>query len=105
MSKLGTDVHNGTIKTFYADGDGGLVVETKQDVSPWIEKNKAKYNATDERAKWGELAHIASVPDSVILEWNRLGFCRGYFIIDQAALKKWLNNPDNKACRTRPGTI
>lgn len=103
--KLGTEVQDSTVKNYYADGEGGLVIETSQNVSPWVERNKAEYAATDERTKWGELAKIASVPDSVILEWNRLGFCRGYFITDQKALKKWLNDPENRHWRTRPGEV
>lgn len=103
--KLGTEVDNGTVKNYYADGEGGVVIETTQDVSAWVEQNKAQYNATDERTKWGELTKIGSVPDSIILEWNRLGFCQGYFITDQKALKKWLNDPENRAWRTRPGQV
>ena len=85
--KLATEVKDSTVKNYYADGEGGLVIETSQDVTPWIEQNKAEYAKVDERTKWGELAKIASVPDSVILEWNRQGFCRGYFITDQKAPK------------------
>lgn len=103
--KLGSEVRNGITKNYYADGEGGLIIETSEDVSAHIEANKAKFNATDERAKWGELAHIASVPDSIILEWNRMGFCRGYYITDQKALKAWLNDPANRHWRTRPGQI
>lgn len=103
--KLGQEKYKNTVKTYHADGEGGLIIETTEDVSPWIEANKAQYNATDERAKWGELARIASVPDSVILEWNKLGFCKGFAITDQAALKRWLNDPENRAWRTRPGQV
>ena len=103
--KLGSEQQKNYLKNYYADGEGGLIIETSEDVTPWVEANKAEYNATDERAKWGDLTRIASVPDSIILEWNRLGFCRGYYITDQKALKAWLNDPANRAWRTRPGQI
>lgn len=103
--KLGTEAQNGTVKTYYADGEGGLVIEYSQDVTPWIEQNKAEYNSVDERTRWGDLTKIGSVPDSIILEWNRLGFCRGHFITDQKALKRWLNDPANRHWRTRPGQV
>lgn len=103
--KLGTEVINNVVKDYYADGEGGLVIKNTEDVSPWIEQNKAEYNAIDERARWGELTKIASVPNSVLAEWERLGFLRGSFIKDEKALKKWLNDPANRHWRTRPGQV
>ena len=48
---------------------------------------------------------IASVPLTVIDELNKQGIMRGFHVLDQARFKAWLNHPDNRAFRTRPGRI
>jgi len=47
----------------------------------------------------------ASIPAEIINTLNREGIMRGYHILDQKALVKWLNNPDNRVFRTRGGTV
>ena len=51
VKKLGTDVHKGTVKTYYADGEGGLVIKSETDITPFIEKNKAEYDGQKEHSK------------------------------------------------------
>jgi hypothetical protein len=48
---------------------------------------------------------IASVPLVVIDDLNKKGIMRGFHVVDQARFKEWLNNPDNRAFRTRPGRV
>ena len=36
----------------HPDGDGGVVIETKQDCSDIVEQNKKEFNSFDERARW-----------------------------------------------------
>ncbi len=103
--KLGTEVVNGTVKTYYADGEGGLVIESETDITPFIEKNKAEYAQIDEKAKWKELTKVASIPFAVIQMLNQKGIMRGLHIVDQTALKAWLNDPENRFFRTRPGRV
>lgn len=105
MRKIGTDVVNGEIRTSYADGEGNLVVKSEANLTPILEANKAAYNATDERAKWGELSRVAEIPFVVIEDLNRQGIMRGFAVLDQKRMKAWLNNPDNKFFRTRPGRV
>jgi hypothetical protein len=105
VSKLGTDVYNGTVKTYYADGEGGLVIKSETDITPFIEQNKAQYNAIDNKAKWKDLTKIASIPYAVISMLNEKGIMRGFHITDQKALKAWLNDPENVHFRTRPGRV
>lgn len=102
---LSADAATGMVQTAYADGEGGLVIETAQDISDLIERNKASYAQTDENARWGEWAHIGSLPLSVIQDLNRKGLLRGFYIIDQKKFKAWLNDPENRYFRTRPGRI
>ena len=88
--------------------DGGLVIETIQDVSGIVESNKKQFNAYDERSRWSDELlgnKIASIPLTVIDELNKQGIMRGFHVLDQPRFKSWLNNPDNRAFRTRPGRI
>ena len=87
----------------HADGEGGLVFETRQDVSGIVEANKREFNQYDERAKWSDEVYgnkVASIPLTVYYDLIKKGI-----IHDQAALKKWLNSPENQVFRTRGGTI
>jgi hypothetical protein len=92
----------------HAAEDGGIVIESSQDVGGIIESNKAQFNSYDERAKWSDHLFgnkIASVPLVVIDDLNKKGIMRGFHVVDQARFKEWLNNPDNRAFRTRPGRV
>jgi hypothetical protein len=92
----------------HANGDNGVVIETTQDVSGIIESNKKHFNAYDEKSRWsGELFgnRIASIPLTVIDELNKQGVMRGFAVLDEPRFKAWLNHPDNRAFRTRPGRV
>lgn len=89
----------GIVTKFHYDADKDeAIIEKTQDVSSIIEANKAEFNAAPER--WGEFTKVGSIPLSVYYELERQGILH-----DQKALAKWLNDPDNRAFRTRPGTI
>ena len=95
---------NGKEANFH-DIDGNQFIETKQDISAILESNKAQFNAIDERAKWGEWTKIASLPNVVIDDLNRQGIMRGFAVVDEKRFRTFLNNPDNRFFRTRPGQI
>ena len=38
----------------HADGEGGIVIQTRQDVTDIVEQNKKEYNSYDERARWSD---------------------------------------------------
>ena len=104
------DVEGRRIRTAYDDGDGGLIIETKEDITPIIERNKAEYNQYDQRARWGEELFdpknkVATIPLVLFDELNKQGICRGFHIIDQKRFKAWLNDPENRHFRTRPGRV
>lgn len=107
MKKLGSETDEiGITKTYFADGEGGLVIQTSQDVSALLEQNKAQYNATDERKRWGDgWERVGSIPLTMIQKLNELGICKGFAIVDQKKMKAFLNDPENKYLRTRPGRI
>jgi hypothetical protein len=89
----------------FHDVDGGYVIETKQDITGILESNKAQFNAIDERAKWGEWTKIASLPNVVIDDLNKQGIMRGFAVLDEKRFRSFLNNPDNRFFRTRPGQV
>jgi hypothetical protein len=107
LSKLGEFGQN---KTAYADGNGGLIIETKVDLSNFIDATKKAYNDNSSKTGWGDNPldprnHIASIPSEVIGDLNKKGIMRGYHIIDMPALKRWLNDPENRVFRTRGGQV
>ena len=92
----------------HADGDGGIIIETRQDISGNIEQNRKEFNSFDERAKWSDDMFgnkVASIPLTVIDDLNAKGIMRGFAVVDQARMKQWLNSPDNRYFRTRPGQV
>jgi hypothetical protein len=102
MRHIATD--NGKHTNFH-DLDGKYFIETKQDISQIIEGNKAEFNAIDENAKWGEFAKVASLPNVVIDDLNKQGIMRGFAVMDEKRFRAFLNHPDNRFFRTRPGQL
>ena len=86
--------------------DNGYVIETKQDVTDIIERNKQEYNNSS--TKWGEDVFdnkIASIPLTVVDDLNKKGIMRGFHVLDQKKFFAWLNDPDNRFFRTKQGRI
>jgi len=76
-------------------------IETVSDVTDIIEANKARYNGTDERAGWrGDLHCVGSIPMDLYFKLRAAGI-----IGNPERMKKWVNDPDNRLFRTRPGRI
>jgi hypothetical protein len=92
----------------HADGEGGIVIQTRQDVSDIVEQNKKEYNSYDERARWSDQLFgnkVASIPMTVIDDLNKVGIMRGYAVVDEKRFAVWLNDPMNRAWRTRTGVV
>lgn len=80
---------------------GSHIYEDVQDVTEILDANKAEYNMHDERSRWNhEGTKVASIPLVVWEELKRKGIAD-----DQKALLRWLDDPDNRAFRTRPGKL
>ena len=92
-------------ETNFHDLDGKHFIETRQDISGILENNKAQFNAIDERTKWGEFTKVASLPNVVIDDLNQKGVMRGFAVIDEKRFRAFLNDPDNRFFRTRPGQL
>lgn len=81
--------------------DGSVTIETVQTVDAVAETNKQAFNQFDERASWkGDMHRVASIPMSIYYDLQRKGI-----LDDPVAMKKWLNDPDNRVFRTRPGQV
>jgi len=94
ISKVRSLFHGGT------DGDD-FVVEEVQDVTEVLEANKRAFNEFDERTPWNpEMNQVASIP---LVVWE--GLKRKGIADDNKALMRWLDDPDNRAFRTRPGRL
>ena len=92
----------------HADGEGGIVIEMRQDVSDIVEQNKKEYNSYDERARWSDELFgnkVASIPMTVIDDLNKAGIMRGFAVLDDKRFAAWLNDPMNRAWRTRTGVV
>ena len=92
----------------HADGEGGIIIQTRQDVSDIVEQNKKEYNSYDERARWSDQLFgnkVASIPMTVIDDLNKQGIMRGFAVLDDKRFALWLNDPMNRAWRTRTGVV
>jgi hypothetical protein len=48
---------------------------------------------------------VASIPLTVIDDLNKQGIMRGYAVLDDKRFAAWLNDPMNRAWRTRTGVV
>lgn len=82
--------------TVFHREDGVTRIETKQEVSPIIAAAKAMW---DDKPPL-DMRLVALVPDEVLNQ----SFNDGWFH-DDAAWKRWVNDPANACFRTTKGTI
>lgn len=100
------DPVTGTRQWFHWNDDTDtFTIQTEQKVDDLIEANRESFNqfsgASD---KFGDLigqrTRVASIPMNIYMDLKKKGITK-----DPKAFKKWLNDPDNAAFRTRPGTV
>ncbi len=85
---------------YHSDGEGGHTIETRQDNTELVERNKSLYASVDEHARYGDGKVVASLPMHVYFDLYRKGIAQ-----DEKALAKWLDDPENLYYRTRPGKL
>ncbi len=92
--------HLGITRWFdYDEESDTFGIHTAQDLAPAIEANKQLYN--EARTDWKADMHlVASIPMSIYYDLKAKGIAD-----DDAAMKRWLNDPDNRVFRTRAGAI
>jgi hypothetical protein len=96
------NTETGTRKMWHYDAEKDeAVIETIIDASQIVSDNKDRFNSFDEKANWkGDMHHVASIPMAPFYQMKAEGK-----LDDQAYMKRWLNDPDNRAFRTRPGEV
>lgn len=94
------DPMTGITKYWHDNQDGTVTIESDQDVKAIMEANQFGRKEADKHAKWGEMTRVASIPLTLYYELQKKGI-----LDDQAAMKKWLNDPDNELFRTRKGKV
>ena len=77
---------------------GTVLAISEQAIGDRLDVNKALFN--EPSSGWGEGRRVASIPLVVWEELKRNGIAD-----DKKKLKAWLNHPDNRAFRTRPGKV
>lgn len=82
----------------YDDATDTALIEKRQDVSDILDANKAEFN--EDHGRYGEWTKVASIPLSVYYDLKAKGI-----VDDPVAMKRWLNDADNRFFRTRPGTV
>lgn len=99
-------MENFRTQTVHADGDGGIIIETKQDISDILERNKVLREVDKARTGATEDLHlIGSIPFTAIDKLNQMGIMRGFAIVDEVAFKKWLNQPEQEVLKIYRGKV
>lgn len=88
----------------YDDENDTATIETRQGAADrydnLIDQNNAYRNQTSRRTPYKDVTHVARVPLVILEELMRKGITK-----DKKAMKKWLNDPDNRVFRTREGVV
>ena len=90
----------------HADGDGSIIIETNQDISDILARNKILQEV--DKARTGDtddLHLIGSIPFTAVDKLNAMGIMRGFAIVDDKALRSWLNHPDQAPLKIYRGTV
>lgn len=77
-----------------------FAIETIQDTTDIINQNLRRINDAKRGFHGEDFAHVARIPLTIFMDLQKKGITK-----DPAAMKRWLNDPDNAAFRTRPGVI
>lgn len=97
------DELSGITELWHYDHASGVIThEFQQDVTPIIAANKEEFKEYDERARWkdGLGSKVATIPLSIWADLREKGIDRS-----KRDMHRWLNDPDNRVFRTRPGRV
>ncbi len=84
--------------------DGTFTVASRQDVEPFLDRNKALANANDGYNRSRDMRRLASIPNIVLMQWlNEAGSME--ILRDPKFLARKLNDPDYLYLRTAPYRI
>lgn len=94
------DPTTGITRYWHVKNNGEFAIETVQNVAGIVAENSRSYADVDTKEKFGDVARVASIPLGVYYDLKKRGIAD-----DPAALKKWMNDPDNRAFRVRGGRL
>jgi hypothetical protein len=98
---LAHDIATQRSETWNEDSDGNVTIEQVQNVQDVIDVNRQRFNDHDEHTPYkGEFVKVGSVPLVIFEQLRKDGI-----LDDQERMKQWLNDPDNRVFRTRPGKV
>lgn len=99
---LDHDPVTGITRRFHYDPVAdNYTIETEQDLSGIVESTKGRSAFFDERTPWkGDMHLVARIPNVLYFKMVKSGMAQ-----DEGAMKRWLNDPDNRIFRTRPGKV
>lgn len=83
----------------YDDANDDFYIQTQQETQDIVDQNMREANEAGDGWK-GDWHKVASIPLTTFMQLQKQGITQ-----DQAALKKWLNDPDNAYFRTKHGTV
>jgi hypothetical protein len=93
------DPLTGITRTFHYDHETDTyTIQTEQRVDDLVEQNKSLAN--EDVGGYGEMTRVASIPLNIYFDLKQQGI-----IDDPQRLKKWLNDSDNRAFRTKLGYV
>lgn len=75
-------------------------ITAEQDVTPLLDANRAQSNEQGKEFAKSGLTKVASIPMSIYMDLAKRGVLN-----DQKAMKRWLNDPDNRAFRTHEAHV
>jgi hypothetical protein len=102
---LSADPEAGYREWYWSNPDTDEVaITTEWHLDPILDATKASFNQFDERANWkGDWHHVGVIPKYVMdYEWRTHG---RKMLADKEYVRHWLNQPENRAFRSRPGRI
>ena len=86
-------------------GDGDVTIHTMQDVTEVVEANKEDFKDNDGTRYDQFQNHVARIPTAIYYDLIKQGVINEREDPEGVWLKAWLNDPDHRAWRTRPGKI
>lgn len=104
---LDHDPVSGITEYYHYDSDtDGFLIETVQDVSGLLDDNVRLWSGTEKHTRWGEMAHVARFPMTVVMELAKQGIMTPAMrILDEPKYTRWLNDPENLKWRVRMGRV
>ena len=90
----------------YDEGTDTLRIQKVEDVSAVLEQNKRQFDVDNKSFKSDAFNHVARIPLSAIEQYCQLkGIKFEEFMNNEKLFKAFLNDPDNRLFRTKPGRV